>query len=69
MLKIITCNSNINFYYKWWWLFALFCGGGGGGGKFRSARARQFHSIGPEQSTVAERAETTVAECPLTGFV
>ena len=34
--------------------------------KWRSARAYQFHSLGQDQSTVAEEAETTVAYCSLT---
>ena len=34
--------------------------------KWRSARAHQLHSLSQEQSTVAQRAETTVAERSLT---
>ena len=30
------------------------------------ARAHQFHSLGQDQSTVAQQTETTVAECFLT---
>ena len=32
----------------------------------RLARAHQFHSLGQDQSTMAKRAETTVAKCSLT---
>ena len=53
----------------------------GGGGRFdvsfpacavyyfkrRSARAHEFHFLDQDQSTVAQRAEMTVAECSLTG--
>ena len=31
--------------------------------KWRLARTHEFHSLGQDQSTVAKRAETTVAEC------
>ena len=34
--------------------------------KWRLARAHQFHSLGQDQSTLAQRAETTVAEYFLT---
>ena len=34
--------------------------------KWRLARAHLFHSLGQDQSTLAQRAETTVAECSLT---
>ena len=34
--------------------------------KWRSARAHQTHLLGQDQYTVAQRAETTVAECSLT---
>ena len=34
--------------------------------KWRLAHAHQFHSLGQDQSTVAQRAETTVTECSLT---
>ena len=34
--------------------------------KCRSARAHEFHSLRQYRSTVAQRAETTVAECSLT---
>ena len=37
--------------------------------KWRSALAHQFHFLGQDQSTVAQRAETTVAECSLTSCV
>ena len=37
--------------------------------KWRLARAHLFHSLGQDQSTVAQRAETTVAECSLTSCV
>ena len=37
--------------------------------KWRLARAHQFHSFCQDQSTVAQRAETTVAECSLTSCV
>ena len=33
---------------------------------WRSARAHKFHSLGFDQSTMAQRAKTTVAECLLT---
>ena len=33
---------------------------------FYSARAHEFHSLPLDQSTVAQRAETIVAECSLT---
>ena len=33
---------------------------------FRSARAQKFHSLRQDWSTVAQRAETTVAKCSLT---
>ena len=36
---------------------------------WRSARAHQFHLLGQDQSTVAQRTETTVAECSLTSCV
>ena len=32
-------------------------------------RAHYFHSLGQDQSTAAQRAETTVTECPLTSCV
>ena len=31
--------------------------------KWRLARAHLFHSLGQDQSTVAQRAETTVTDC------
>ena len=34
--------------------------------KWRQARAHQFHFLGQDHSTVAQRAETTVAECSTT---
>ena len=34
--------------------------------KWRLARAHKFHSLGQDQSTVAQRAETTVTEFSLT---
>ena len=34
--------------------------------KWRLAHANKFHSLGQDQSTVAQRAETTVTECSLT---
>ena len=34
--------------------------------KWKSARAHQFHFLGQDQSTVAQRAVTTVAERSLT---
>ena len=34
--------------------------------KGRSSRAHKFHPLGQDQSTVAQRAETTVSECSLT---
>ena len=34
--------------------------------KWGSARAHQFHFLGQGQSTLAQRADTTVAECSLT---
>ena len=34
--------------------------------KWRLARAHLFHSLGQDRSTVAQQAETTVAECSLT---
>ena len=37
--------------------------------KLRLARAHYFHSLSQDQSTVAQQAETTVAECSLTSFV
>ena len=37
--------------------------------KWRLARANSFHSLGQDQSTVAQRSETTVAECSLTSGV
>ena len=37
--------------------------------KLRLARVHQFHSLCQDQSTVAQRAETTVAECSLTSCV
>ena len=37
--------------------------------KWRSARAHQLHSLCQDQSTVAQRAEMTVAECSLTSCV
>ena len=37
--------------------------------KWRLARAHKFHSLCQDQSTVAQRAETTVAECSLTSCV
>ena len=37
--------------------------------KWRSARAHKFHSLCQHQSTMAQRAETTVAECSLTSCV
>ena len=36
---------------------------------WRLARAHEFHSLGQDQSTVAQRAETTVTECFLTIYV
>ena len=56
------------------WLFLRLRGLGGGGGGWtinsppalyfsvETARAHQFHILGQDQSTVAQRAETTVAE-------
>ena len=41
----------------------------GGGAKWKLARAHKFHSVGQDQSTMAQRAETTVAECSLTSCV
>ena len=37
--------------------------------KWRLARVHWFHSLGQDQSTVAQRVETTVAECALTSYV
>ena len=37
--------------------------------KWRLSRAHQFHSLGQDQSTAAQRVETTVAECSLTSSV
>ena len=37
--------------------------------KRRSARQRSFHFLDQDQSTAAQRAETTVAECSLTSCV
>ena len=37
--------------------------------KWRLARAQKFHSLCQDQSTVAQRAETTVAKCSLTSCV
>ena len=37
--------------------------------KWRLARAHQFHSLCQDVSALAERAETTVAECFLTNCV
>ena len=37
--------------------------------KVRLTRAHYFHSLGQDQSTVAQRAETTVAEYTLTSCV
>ena len=34
--------------------------------KWRLARAHSFHSLGQDQSTVAQEAEMTVAKCSLT---
>ena len=34
--------------------------------EWRVGRAHQFHSLGQDQSTVAQRTETIVAECSLT---
>ena len=45
-------------------LFVLFCFF-----KWRLARAIEFHSLGQDQSTVAQRAETTMAERSLTSCV
>ena len=36
---------------------------------WRLSRAHLFHSFGQDQSTVAQLAETTVAECSLKSFV
>ena len=36
---------------------------GGGDVKWNFARTHQFHSFSRDESTVAQRAETTVAEC------
>ena len=43
-------------------LFCLFI-------KWRSACAHRFHILGQDQSTVAQRVKTTVAECSLTSGV
>ena len=37
--------------------------------RWRLVRANYFHSSGQDQSTVAQRVETTVAECSLTRCV
>ena len=37
--------------------------------KWRLVRAHYLHTLGQDQSTVAQRAETTVAECSLTSCV
>ena len=37
--------------------------------KWKSVRTPQFHFLGEDQSTVAQRAETTVTECSLTRCV
>ena len=37
--------------------------------RLRLVRAHSFHSMGQDQSTVAQRVETTVAECSLTSYV
>ena len=37
--------------------------------KWESARAQQFHFLGKDQSTVAQRAKTAVAECSMTSCV
>ena len=41
----------------------------GGVVMWRSARAHKFHFLGKDQSTVAQRAETTVAGCFLPSCV
>ena len=47
----------------------FFFGGGVGGvegkGEWELARVHSFHSLCQDQSTVAQRAETTVAKCSL----
>ena len=37
--------------------------------KWRLSRAQYFYSLGQDQSTVAQRTETTVTECSLTSCV
>ena len=59
------------FVVWWWWLLFPRLPGFWGkvsmihSFKWRSARTHQFHFLGQDQSTVAQQAETTVAECSL----
>ena len=50
------------FFFLYFFFFFFFL-------KLRLARAHYFHSLSQDQSTVAQQAETTVAECSLTSFV
>ena len=51
------------FFFSFFFLFFFFFN------KWRLDRAHLFHFLGQDQSTVAQRAETTVTECSLTSYV